>query len=62
MAHIGQAEAAALQGFSGTCSSSELWMWPRVPVDSRGYQALGHSSLPSLLPAAVCDVPSRNLV
>lgn len=59
MAHRGQ--AAAPHEFSGTCSSSELWMWPRVPVHSTGNQALGHSSLPSPLPAAACDFFSRNL-
>lgn len=39
----------------------QLWMWPRVPVHSTGNQALGHSSLPSPLPAAACDFFSRNL-
>lgn len=36
-------------------------MWSRVPVHSTGNQAPGHSSLPSPLPAAACDIFSRNL-
>lgn len=52
MAHLGQAGAAALHGFSGTCSSSELSVWPRVPIHSRGYQ--GSRALFPAIPIARC--------